>query len=124
MFDGSGARSSPGKAADFGRTGVDNRLFVNGCLWVLRSGAHWCNLPERYGKWKTVYRRFSRWCHAGDWERVFKALTADRDNRYLREYQEFCAGGRYRHQMTNRSPKMTANWVFASDHSRGGRFHS
>ncbi|MDR6790158.1 hypothetical protein J2Y58_003538, partial [Sphingomonas sp. BE138] len=32
-----------------------------------------------------------------------------------RECQEFCAGGRYRHQMTNRSPKMTANWVFASD---------
>lgn len=40
------------------------------------------------------------------------------------ECQEFCAGGRCRHQMTNRSPKMTANWVFASDHSRGGRFHS
>jgi len=46
-------------------------------------GAHWCDLPERYGKWKTVHRRFSRWCHAGVWERVFEALTADRDNRYL-----------------------------------------
>jgi len=30
-----------------------------------------------------VHRRFSRWCHAGVWERVFAALTADRDNRYL-----------------------------------------
>lgn len=40
----------PGKAGDPGRTGVDNRLFVNGCLWVLRSGAHWCDLPDRYGK--------------------------------------------------------------------------
>ncbi len=38
--------------------------------------------------------------------------------------QEFCARGRSRHQMTNRSPKITANWVFASAHSRGGRFHS
>jgi len=73
----------PGKTADPGRTGADNRLFVNGCLWVLRSGAHWCDLPERYGKWKTVHRRFSRWCHAGVWERVFEALTADRDNQYL-----------------------------------------
>jgi putative transposase len=73
----------PGKARDPGRTGSDNRLFVNGCLWVLRSGAHWRDLPERYGKWKTVHRRFSRWCHAGVWERVFEALTADRDNKYL-----------------------------------------
>jgi len=73
----------PGKTTDPGRTGVDNRLFVNGCLWVLRLGAHWCDLPERYGKWKTVHRRFSRWCHAAVWERVFEALTADRDNQYL-----------------------------------------
>ncbi|WP_456622882.1 transposase, partial [Bradyrhizobium sp. P5_C12] len=35
----------PGKAGDPGRTAADNRLFVNGCLWVLRSGAHWCDLP-------------------------------------------------------------------------------
>jgi transposase len=73
----------PGKAGDPGRRGADNRLFVNGCLWVLRSGAHWCDLPERYSRWKTVHRRFSRWCHAGVWERVFGALTADRNNQYL-----------------------------------------
>jgi putative transposase len=73
----------PGKIGDPGRRAADNRLFVNGCLWVLRSGAHWSDLPERYGKWKTVHRRFSRWCHAGVWERVFSALTADRDNQYL-----------------------------------------
>nr|WP_281414229.1 IS5 family transposase [Rhizobium leguminosarum] len=73
----------PDKSSDPGRTGVDNRTFVNGCLWILRSGAHWQDLPERYGKWKTVHRQFSRWCHAGVWEQVFDALTADRDNRYL-----------------------------------------
>lgn len=39
----------PGKKSDPGRTAADNRLFVNGCLWVLRSGAHWHDLPERYG---------------------------------------------------------------------------
>jgi transposase len=73
----------PGKAGDPGRTGGDNRLFVNGVLWVLRSGAHWHDLPERYGKWKSVHTRFSRWAKAGVWERVFKALTADRKNEYL-----------------------------------------
>jgi transposase len=72
----------PGKAGDPGRT-ADNRLFVNGVLWVLRSGAHWHDLPERYGKWKSVHTRFSRWAKAGVWERVFEALTKDRDNQYL-----------------------------------------
>ena len=73
----------PGKAGDPGRTGRDNRLFVNGVLWVLRSGAHWHDLPERYGKWKSLHTRFSRWAKAGVWERVFKTLTADRQNEYL-----------------------------------------
>jgi transposase len=73
----------PGKASDPGRTGVDNRLFVNGCLWVLRSGAHWRDVPERYGKWKTLHKRFTRWAKAGVWEEVFASLIKDRDNQYL-----------------------------------------
>ena len=73
----------PGKVGDPGRSGRDNRQFVNGVLWVLRSGAHWHDLPERYGKWKTVHTRFARWAKAGVWERVFEALIKDRDNRYL-----------------------------------------
>ena len=73
----------PGKASDPGRTGGDNRLFVNGVLWVLRSGAHWRDLPERYGKWKTLHKRFTRWAKAGVWEEVFASLIKDRDNQYL-----------------------------------------
>jgi transposase len=73
----------PGKVSDPGRSGRDNRLFVNAVLWVLRSGAHWHDLPERYGKWKTVHTRFSRWARKGVWEKVFKTLTADRKNLYL-----------------------------------------
>jgi transposase len=73
----------PGKERDPGRTAADNRLFLNGVLWVLRSGAHWHDLPERYGKWKSVHTRFSRWAKAGVWERVFTVLTADRRNEYL-----------------------------------------
>jgi transposase len=73
----------PGKAGDPGRTAVDNQLFVNGVLWVLRSGAHWCDLPERYGKWKSVHQRFARWAKAGVWERVFEALIDDAENEYL-----------------------------------------
>ena len=73
----------PGKAGDPGRTAADNRLFVNGVLWVLRSGAHWRDLPERYGKWKSLHKRFSRWAKAGVWERVFEALIEDPKNEYL-----------------------------------------
>jgi len=50
-------------------------------FWVLRSGVHWCDLPERYGKWKTVHRRFSRGCHVRAWERLFETLTVDRDSK-------------------------------------------
>ena len=73
----------PGKAGDPGRTAADNRLFVNGVLWVLRSGAHWHDLPERYGKWKSLHKRFSRWAKAGVWERAFEALIDDPNNEYL-----------------------------------------
>jgi len=73
----------PGKASDPGRTAADNRLFVNGVLWVLRSGARWSDLPERYGKFKSVHKRFTRWARAGVWERVFETLSRDRDNEYL-----------------------------------------
>ncbi len=64
----------PGKRSDLGRSGEDNRLFVNGVFWVLRSGARWSDLPEHYGKYKTVHKRFTRRSRAGVWERVFTLL--------------------------------------------------
>jgi putative transposase len=76
-------RLLPGKVSDPGRTANDNRRFVHAVLWVLRSGARWSDLPERYGKWKSVHTRFARWARKGVWERVFQALVADRRNEYL-----------------------------------------
>ena len=66
-----------------GPDGSDNRLFVNAVLWVLRRAAYSRDSPERYGKWKSVHKRFSRWAKAGAWERVFETLTRDRSNEYL-----------------------------------------
>jgi len=75
--------SLPGRKESVGRTAADNRLFVNGVLWVLRSGARWEDLPERYGKYKSVHKRFMRWANSGVWERVFHALVRDKKNQYL-----------------------------------------
>ena len=86
LKDGQWARIEnmlPGKKGDPGRPGQDNRRFVNGVLWILRSGAQWDELPERYGKWKTVHKRFTRWARRGVWERVFAALIDDPKNEYV-----------------------------------------
>jgi transposase len=73
----------PGKRSDPGRTARNNRNFINGVLWILRSGARWSDLPERYGKWKTVHKRFTRWAKTGVWEKVFESLLEDRENDYI-----------------------------------------
>lgn len=73
----------PGKKGDRGRSGEDNRCFINGVLWILRSGARWSDLPLRYGKYKTVHKRFSRWAKNRVWEKVFKLLIVAPDNEYL-----------------------------------------
>lgn len=64
----------PGKEGDPGKTGEDNRLFVDAVLYVLKTGVPWADLPPRFGKANSVWRRFDRWCNNGVWERVFKAL--------------------------------------------------
>lgn len=67
----------PGKASDPGRTAADNRLFVNAVLFVLKTGIPWADLPERFGKWNSIWRRYDRWCANGVWEKIFRALGED-----------------------------------------------
>lgn len=73
----------PGKASDPGRTGQNNRLFVEAIFWLARTGAHWRALPAHFGKWNSVYVRFNRWCRDGVFESLFRAMSDDRDFEYI-----------------------------------------
>jgi transposase len=64
----------PGKRGR-GRPPEDNRNVINGILWRLRTGAPWRDVPEKYGNWNSIYRRFRRWSASGVWESVAIALA-------------------------------------------------
>ena len=72
----------PGRKGSVGVTAADNRLFVEAVLYRYRAGIPWRDLPERFGDWKNVHRRFSRWAKSGVWERVFRYLAAKANNEY------------------------------------------
>jgi len=73
----------PGKKGDRGRHGKDNRLFVDGVLWLVRAGAPWRDLPEEFGNWNSVFRRFRRWAQKGVWKLLFTELGENPDLEYL-----------------------------------------
>jgi transposase len=54
----------------------NNRRILNGIFWVLRAGAPWRDMPERYGPYTTAYNRFNRWRKAGIWNRLMDAIVA------------------------------------------------
>jgi len=56
-----------GRPDQKGSTGRDNRMFVEGVLWIVRTGSPWRDLPEAFGDWNSVFRRFSRWSIKGVW---------------------------------------------------------
>ena len=62
------------KNGNRGNQWKDHRVIVNGILWILRDGVRWRSLPEKYGPWKTVYRRFRLWTREGLWDKILKHL--------------------------------------------------
>jgi transposase len=100
-----------GRPDQCGSTGRDNRMFVEGVLWIVRTGSPWRDLPEAFGEWNSVFRRFSRWSEKGVWRRIFEAVSGDPDFEYLivdstivRAHQHSCgAKGGARNQAIGRS---------------------
>jgi transposase len=73
----------PGREGHVGGTAEDNRLFVEAVLYRYRTGCPWRDLPARFGHWKSVHQRLSRWAQSGVFERIFKMLASDHDNEYM-----------------------------------------
>jgi transposase len=73
----------PGKLSDPGVTAKNNRCFIEAVCWVLRTGAPWRDLPEKYGNPNAIYRRFRRWVIKGVWKRLFEALKEDPDFEWI-----------------------------------------
>jgi transposase len=86
LSDAAWERMAPliiGRPDQKGSTGRDNRMFVEGVLWIVRTGSPWRDLPEAFGDWNSVFRRFSRWSIKGVWWRIFEAMSDDPDFEYL-----------------------------------------
>ena len=73
----------PEKTGKKGRLRKDNRLMLNGMLWMNHSGAQWRQISERYGPWQSVYARFAKWRNEGIWEKIFSELSKDADRENL-----------------------------------------
>lgn len=73
----------PGKRGDPGRSGEDNRRFVEAVVWIGKNGAKWRSLPAAYGRWYSVHKRFKRWADQGVWQMIFNTLALSADTEWL-----------------------------------------
>lgn len=83
-------KQRPGKA---GRPWADHRMTINGILWVLCVGAPWRDVPESFGKWQTIYKRFRRWTQEGVWNHIWMAILTRADQRGRVDRKLWCVDG-------------------------------
>ena len=85
LSDTQWARMEPhclGKPSDPGRSGADNRRFVEAVLWIARTGSPWRDLPATFGHWNTVFKRYRDWVKADILKRLFDAVSDEPDMEY------------------------------------------
>ena len=73
----------PGLDGHVGVTAKHNRQFVDAVIFRYRAGILWRDLPKRFGDWKAVHARFSRWARSGVWRRTFELLATHADKEYV-----------------------------------------
>lgn len=107
-----------------GRPRRDNRGVLNGILWILRTGAPWHDLPERYPSYQTCHRRFQEWVRSGVLKAILKALAEDLRSRGGLDLSECLIDGAF--VLAKKGPrggKHQAGQGF-EDHRRGRRHWS
>lgn len=122
----------PGREGHVGATAHDNRLFIEAVLYRYRAGIPWRDLPERFGDFRAVHLRHSRWSSSGVWKRVFDALAQYADNEYamidstiVRAHQHSAGAKRGVPQATGRSRGGLSTKIHATVDALGNptRFH-
>ena len=82
LTDAQWAKMEPyclGKPCDPGRSGENNRLFVEAVLWIARTGSPWRDLLPVFGNWSTAYTRYRDWAKADVFKKIFDAVSDDPD---------------------------------------------
>ena len=69
----------PERTGKRGRPAKNNRIMLNGMLWIAKTEAQWREMPECYEPWQSVYARFRKWQKDGVWEKIFHTLSSDAD---------------------------------------------
>ena len=102
-----------GRPDQKGTTGRDNRMFVEGVLWIVRTGSPWRDLPEAFGDWNSVFRRFSRRSIKGVWWRIFEKMGPEAQELSPREASQLswcCFDHKWRdHYACGSPPTVDAN---------------
>jgi transposase len=76
-----------------GRRWEDHRRILNGMFWVVRTGAPWRDIPERYGPWQTIFDRFNRWRKNGILDRMLERLQIRLDEDGKLDWDLWCIDG-------------------------------
>lgn len=76
-----------------GKQWSDHRTLLNGMFWRMRTGTPWRDVPERYGKWKTIHDRFNRWRKEGIFDKVMECLQIQLDKEGLIDWDLWCVDG-------------------------------
>jgi transposase len=83
----------PKRTANTGRKPRDQRQMFNAMLWILRTGAPWRDLPERFGPWQTVYDYYRNWRDRGIFEKILQSLQIRLDRQGKIDWDLWCIDG-------------------------------